>query len=51
MTVPLITKNLLNGIIYKLKNSGVNPIDDNYVVPSAKIDAQGSYKTLVGTLL
>ena len=46
-TVPLTTKNQLDGIISKLKNSGISPIDDNYVVPSAKKDNQGSNKTLV----
>jgi hypothetical protein len=45
---PLITPNQLNGIIYKLKNElKVDPINDNYVIPSSINAAHNNLNTLV----
>jgi len=44
----LVTRNALNGIIYKLKNVyKVDPITSNIVVPSSVNDIKGTCKTLV----
>lgn len=48
VNAPLVTKNALNGIIYKLKNEyKVDPIASNIVVPSSVNDFHGTCKTLV----
>lgn len=48
ITVPLITTNELNGIIYELKNKyKIDPINDNYIIPSAVNDKQGTRTTIV----
>jgi hypothetical protein len=45
---PLITKNELNGFIYKLKNElNVNPINDGYVIPSSISTYIGSLNTII----
>ena len=45
---PLVTRNPLNGIIYKLKNSfKIDPIKDKYVIPSSFNTYKGSVSNLV----
>ena len=45
---PLVTKNKLNGIIFKLKNNfKIDPIVEKIIVPSSVYEYYGTSKTLI----
>ena len=48
ITVPLVTKNAFNGIIYKLKNKyKLDPLIENIIALSSSKDKYGSINTLI----
>ena len=48
INVPLVTKNALNGIIYRLKNRyKLDIILENIIVPSSSKDSRGTCKNLI----
>ena len=48
LKAPLVSKNALNGIIYKIKNElKLDPIIENIIIPSSVNDIEGTCATLI----